>query len=83
MLLSETVMSQLKQCTDLTAKQDFNFKNPKTNRTIKVREGDEFIVTSPEYRNNDTAIIDRKKGSHINIGYLFSTTDIEELFEIH
>jgi len=38
-LLSETVMSQLKQCTDLTAKQDFNFKNPETNRTIKVREG--------------------------------------------
>jgi hypothetical protein len=76
-------MNQLKQCADLTAKQDFNFKNPETNRTIKVREGDQFIVTSPEYRNIETAIIDRKKGSHINVGYLFSIVDIENLFEIH
>jgi hypothetical protein len=76
-------MNQLKQCADLTAKQDFKFKNPETNRTIKVREGDEFIVTSPEYRNIETAIIDRKKNAKINIGYLFSMTNIETLFEIH
>lgn len=75
-------MNQLKQCADLIAKQDFKFKNPETNRTIKVREGDEFIVTSPEYRNIETAIIDRKKSAKINIGYLFSTSDIEKLFEI-
>lgn len=81
-LLSEAVMSKLKQYTELTAKQNFNFKDQRTHQIIKISGGDTFVVTSPENLNHNTAVIAPNKGSSANVGFIFSINEIEKLFNI-
>ncbi|MFY8213336.1 MAG: hypothetical protein ACOVKJ_02660 [Flavobacterium sp.] len=74
----------IKQGHAITASVDFEFKNPQTNRTIKVSKGSVWIVTNPVYNQKHikAILIDRKKTAKLNLGYLFGCDDLRQFFSI-
>lgn len=73
----------MKQGTYLTANQAFTMrKEGAKGRSVQVNVGDVFIVTSPSYLNNGSALIAREQGAVIGQGYRLTTEQISYLFDI-
>lgn len=69
----------MKQGTEITAKVDCTIV-PATGRKVSIKVGQQFVVTSPEYKNAGGCMIDRKSSAKINTGYYFSLDQIKEIF---
>lgn len=73
----------MKQFTTIIAKATFSLKREgQRGRTMIVKTGDRFVVTSPEYNNKEFAKIDREKIARLNIGHVLNLSDINNLFEV-
>jgi gas vesicle protein len=70
----------MKQGSILTSVTNFSIF-PSSGRKLQVKEGQRFMVTSPEYKNTDGAMIDREKSAKIGTGYYFTTQQIKEVFK--
>lgn len=69
----------MRQCTELIAKIDCQFKTDK-GRSWKVRVGQKFWVTSPAYNNADGCSIDRKGKGSANSGLYLTLDQISQAF---
>jgi hypothetical protein len=45
------------QCTDLRAKQGFQFKNPRTNRTMTIEAGTMLWISSTQVEQKQTGAV--------------------------
>ena len=71
---------RLSQCDVLTAKKDFAFKVNGKGRTITVRAGQRFWVTTS--RTALCVLIDRMGKGSCSSGYSFSDEQLDELFTL-
>ena len=71
----------MKQFTKLVAKSNFSFKAlGAKGRAVCVKNGDHFLITSPQHTNKEVVMIDREKKAKINSGYCFSLEILEQYF---
>lgn len=81
-----TTFAPLRQCTTLTAKSDFAFRSGSTKRTIQVRKGDSFWVTScattqARYLAGQSVSIARAS-QPLHYDYIFAREMLSTLFDI-
>ena len=77
-------MRPIKQGYPIVAAVDFEFKNPYTNRTIRVKKDSVFIVTNPVYdqKQHSAIMVDRKKTAKLNLGFWFSWDNLVQFFSV-
>jgi hypothetical protein len=77
-------MQQIKQGTTIVAAVDFQFKGA-SNRTTKVRAGDEFVITNPAYDQKSSGLykIDRRRIAKLNLGHAFTWDMLVQFFSVN
>lgn len=71
------------QCTDLRAKQGFQFRNPRTNRMVTIEAGTVLWVSSTQVAQKQTGTVMLcRKTQPMGTGWYFTPATVAEAFEL-
>jgi hypothetical protein len=73
----------LPQCTDLRARESFQFTNPRTNRTVMITAGTVLWVSSTQVEQSaKSAVMLCRKNQPMGTGWYFSPHTMLHHFEV-